>query len=103
MGKKEKIPKTKEECFSILDEMISEEQKAKIAEMQDIHILHFSLGMWIRNHWIYSQSIEAFKALMKQFVNGELSFMSPDDASSIILEAYQEHLRKKKSSRYTKE
>ena len=71
MGKEVKIPRTKEECFAILDEMLSAEEKAQIAEMEDTIDLHFSLGLWIRNNWIYPQEGEAVEAFLKMFVDEE--------------------------------
>jgi hypothetical protein len=100
MSKKQRIPKTKEECFAILDEMLSTDDKAQIAEMKDTIDLHFGLGMWIRNNWIYSQEGEAVEALLKEFVDEEDKnmplFIHPDDYSSTILDAYQEYLKAKK-------
>ena len=43
------IPKTKKECFAPLDEMLSDEDKRAITEMEDVFQLHFTLGPWIRN------------------------------------------------------
>ena len=97
---KEQIPKTKEECFVILDEMLSADDKAQIAEMEDTIELHFSLGMWIRNNWIYPQSQEEVEKLLRQFDDsGDEDmplFIHPDDYSSTILDAYQEYLKSKK-------
>ena len=49
-----KIPKTKNEAFAQLDAMLSEEEKSELA-MSDPFEYHFSLGVWIRNNWIYQQ------------------------------------------------
>ena len=99
MSKETRIPRTKEECFAILDEMLSAEEKAQIAEMEDTIDLHFGLGMWIRNNWIYQQESEAVEALLKEFVDEEDKdmplFIHPDDYSSTILDAYQEYLKAK--------
>ena len=99
MSKEVKIPRTKEECFAILDEMLSAEEKAQIAEMEDTIDLHFSLGLWIRNNWIYPQSQEEVEKLLRQFDDsGDEDmplFIHPDDYSSIILDAYQEYLKRK--------
>ena len=46
-------PKTKEECFAQLDEMLSEEDKKALMENEDLFDYHFTLGLWIRNNWIY--------------------------------------------------
>lgn len=67
MSNKVRIPRTKTECFEILDETLSQEDKQAIAQMEDTIDLHFSLGMWIRNNWIYPQSQEDVEKLLKQF------------------------------------
>ena len=99
MSKKERIPKSKEECFAILDEMLSQEDKDSIAQMEDTIDLHFGLGMWIRNNWIYPQSQENVEKLLRQFddeVDDDMPlFIHPDDYSSMILDAYQEYLKQK--------
>ncbi|MBR5656219.1 MAG: hypothetical protein IKW98_05995 [Prevotella sp.] len=91
------IPKTKEECFATLDEMLSDEDKQAIIEMDDVFKLHFTLGMWIRNNWIYKQSDEESRALIKSLgeEDEEKLFYHPDDYSTIILEAYKKHLMSK--------
>ena len=99
MSKEMNIPKTKEECFAILDKILSDEDKQSIKEMEDTIALHFGLGMWIRNNWIYPQSQEDVEKLLKQFDDsGDEDmplFIHPDDYSSMILDAYQEHLKSK--------
>ena len=99
MSKKQRIPKTKEECFEILDETLSQEDKQAIAQMEDTIELHFGLGLWIRNNWIYPQSSEDVEALLKQFddeADDDMPlFVHPDDYSSMILDAYQEYLKSK--------
>ena len=100
MSKEKRIPKTKEECFAILDEMLSQEDKDAITQMEDTIDLHFGLGMWIRNNWIYPQSNEAVEALLRQFddeADDDMPlFIHPDDYSSMILDSYQEYLKTKK-------
>jgi hypothetical protein len=100
MNKENRIPKTKDECFAILDEMLSVEDKQSIVEMEDTIDLHFGLGMWIRNNWIYPQSQEEVEKLLRQFDDsGDEDmplFIHPDDYSSTILDAYQEYLKSKK-------
>ena len=49
-----KIPETKNEAFAQLDAMLSEEEKIEMVKSDPIEY-HFSLGMWIRNNWIYQQ------------------------------------------------
>lgn len=100
MSKEKRIPKTKEECFAILDEMLSQKDKDAITQMEDTIDLHFGLGMWIRNNWIYPQSNEAVEALLRQFddeADDDMPlFIHPDDYSSMILDSYQEYLKTKK-------
>ena len=56
------IPKTKEECFALLDD------RHYLIEDEDAAVdVHFSLGMWIRNNWIYPLGEEERNNLMQQF------------------------------------
>ena len=100
MSKKDRIPKTKQECFIILDEMLSQEDKKAIVEMEDTIDLHFGLGMWIRNNWIYPQDQKEVEKLLRQFddeADDDMPlFIHPDDYSSMILDAYQEYLKQEK-------
>ena len=65
--KPDKCPKTKKECFAQLDEMLSEADKQAIIEAKDIIEFHFTLGLWIRNNWLYDHSEEELEALSKAF------------------------------------
>lgn len=86
------IPKTKEEVFDQLDGMLSESEREYFVKADPI-AYHFSLGMWIRNNWIYEQEEENVKRLAKAFrVDSE--FFEADDLSSKILESYKRHLKK---------
>ena len=87
------IPKTKKECFVLLDEMLSEEDKRAIIE-KDVIEFHFTLGLWIRNNWLYPQSQEETEELLKSFGKGSM-FCHPDDYSSIILQSYRKSLKRK--------
>ncbi|MBR6141231.1 MAG: hypothetical protein IKQ37_05665 [Bacteroidaceae bacterium] len=89
------IPKTKKECFALLDEMLSDEDKRAIVGMKDVFQLHFTLGLWIRNHWLYPQSEEEREALLKDF-GKDAMFCHPDDDSMVILETYRKYLKRKK-------
>ena len=88
------IPKTKKECFAQLNEILSEEDKQAIVETKDVDCFHFTLGLWIRNNWLYPQSREDIEALLKDF-GEEPMFCHPDDTSSIILKAYRKYLKRK--------
>ena len=89
---KTNIPKTKKECFALLDEMLSQEDKQAIIE-KDVVELHFTLGLWIRNNWLYSQSQEETEELLKSFGEDSM-FRHPDDDSEIILKAYRKYLKR---------
>ena len=57
--------------------------------------LHFTLGPWIRNHWLYPQSEEEREALLMDFGQGAM-FCHPDDDSTVILETYRKYLKRRK-------
>lgn len=88
-----RCPKTAAEAWKRLDKRLSEEDKKAIREAEDMVDFHFSLGMWIRNYWIYTGERENLESLMKEL--GEPEFLMGDMASSAILDAYQKHLKKK--------
>ena len=89
------VPKTQKECFAQLDKMLSETDKKAIVKADDIFEFHFTLGLWIRNNWLYDRSEEELESLSKAF-GVDMPFFEADDLSSEILEAYQKHLRKSK-------
>ena len=89
-------PKTKKECFAQLDEMLSEEDKKAIMEAEDTIEFHFSLGLWIRNNWLYGISEEETASICKAFGIDPI-FCQTDDMSSEIMEKYQKYLRRKYS------
>ena len=89
------VPKTQKECFAQLDKMLSETDKKAIAEAKDIIEFHFTLGLWIRNNWLYDRSEEELESLSKAF-GVDMPFFEADDLSSEILEAYQKYLRRNK-------
>lgn len=88
-----KIPQTKQEAFAQLDEMLSEKDKKGLANGEAIEF-HFSLGMWIRNNWIYEQSEEDVNRLAKVFKD-DMWFIEPDSLSEKIIESYQKYLKRK--------
>ena len=88
------VPKTQKECFAQLDKMLSETDKKAIAEAKDIIEFHFTLGLWIRNNWLYDRSEEELESLGKAF-SVDKPFFEADDLSSEILEAYKRHLKRK--------
>ena len=97
---KKKIPQTKEECFALLDEMLSEEDKNELKNSEDTVDYHFTLGMWIRNNWIYPLDNDEVESFMKMFMDESelpygIFFFHPDDYSSTIIDKYVEYLKNK--------
>ena len=101
-----KCPKTAAEAWKRLDKRLSEKDKKAIREAEDMVDFHFSLGMWIRNNWIYTGEKENLDSLMidlgEATVMGEgeehfVFYPKGDMASSAILDAYQKHLKSAKS------
>ena len=88
-----KIPQTKQEAFTQLDEMLSEKDK-NVLVIGDAIEFHFSLGMWIRNDWIYEQSEEDVNRLAKAF-RADALFIEADILSEKIIEYYQRYLKRK--------
>ena len=88
-----KIPQTKKEAFAQLDEMLSEKDKNDLIKGDAIEF-HFSLGMWIRNNWIYEQNEEDVIRLAKAF-RTEMLFFDADGLSEKIIEYYQRYLKRK--------
>ena len=88
-----KIPQTKNEAFAQLDAMLSEKEKSEWAKSDAIEY-HFSLGLWIRNNWIYEQEEKGITRLAKAF-RTEMLFFEADDLSMKIIEYYQRYLKRK--------
>jgi hypothetical protein len=81
------FPTTVDAAVRLLLNMVDETEQAKIAAMEadDLYILHFGLGMWIRNSMgFYSGNTNLITA------TGEAE---PDDASMVIIRAFHEQLR----------
>ena len=90
---KKYCPLTKEIAFARLDKRLSEVDKKTILKSRDMIEFHFTLGMWIRNTWIYGNEEERVQALAKDL--GEDLWFSADDLSSAILDGYKKYLKKK--------
>ena len=88
-----KIPHTKNEAFAQMDAMLSEKEKSELANGDAIKF-HFSLGMWLRNIWIYGQEEEDVKQLAKAF-RVDMLFFEADNLSEKIIEYYQRYLKRK--------
>ena len=87
-----KIPKTKREAYAQLDEILSEEDKNAIMN-GDPFEFHFTLGMWIRNNWIYEQEEADVKHLAALF-SKEPEFYFADELSGDIIKDYKRHLKR---------
>lgn len=91
------IPKTKAECFAVLDSMLSEEEKKEL--IGDECSGHFGIGMWIRNNWIYPHSREEVQSFIQLITNKREKSMfligNPDHFSSEIIHYYVKYLKKK--------
>ena len=87
------LPSNKKECFAQLDEMLREADKKAIVEAEDLFEFHFTLGLWIRNNWLYDRNEEELESLSKAF-SIDVPYFAADDLSSEILEAYQKHLKR---------
>ena len=99
------IPKTKEDAFAQLDAILSDEDKKMLVEAEDLFFTHFSLGLWIRNNWIYPQGDEDLRSFIKMFADDEdskygLFFIHPDSVSGDIIEKYVEYLKTKSENEH---
>ena len=88
------LPSNKKECFAQLDEMLRETDKKAIVEAEDLFEFLFTLGLWIRNNWLYERNEEELESLSKAF-GVDIPYFAADDLSSEILEAYKKHLKRK--------
>ena len=61
------LPSNKKECFAQLDEMLREADKKAVVEAEDLFEFHFTLGLWIRNNWLYERNEEELESLSKAF------------------------------------
>lgn len=84
-------PLTKEIAFARLDKRLGDEDKNAILKAKDMIEFHFTLGMWIRNTWIYGNEEGRVEALAKDL--GEEFFWDADSVSSALLDSYKKHLR----------
>lgn len=82
------FPSTVDAAVHLLLSMVEESEQIKIAAMdiEDLHALHFGLGMWIRNHMgFYAGNDLLLKA------TGEAQ---ADDASVVIIRSFRDRLRR---------
>ena len=89
------IPTNDRQAFKILDEMLPAEEIQSILSKTKEDFLadeHFGLGLWIRNNWIYGDTEGKGLFAPKE---GSPVFDHPDHQSSVFLEKYYEHLKRK--------
>lgn len=87
-GNKDEVPVTVEAAVDILMDVITAEDLAEIRNMSksDIGLLHFSLGMWIRNNF----GLWRGNYLLLEATGAK----GPDGASGVILDALLARLKK---------
>lgn len=102
---RKKYPKTQEEAFQILDQLLTDEEKRDALLIQDdeeyASTQHFQLGLWVRNNWIYSGKVDysILTGIQVEFKPGvpvleALQFrMDADGLSVKFVELYHKHLR----------
>lgn len=87
-GKKEYIPKDLDECFLVLDTVLSGDviNQIRTSEEDSLYKFHMGLGLWLRNNWgLWSNS-----RLAKWFKLQGL--FHADDMSGVILVSYHRYL-----------
>ena len=82
------IPKTLDEAFTVLDAMLSNEDRRYLQEAKDPDdaavSLHHSLGRHIRNTWgLWGDGSE-----LKRCLRQDYGILHPDDMSGFILRQY---------------
>lgn len=103
-------PSTADDAVERLVAMLSGQNKQAIRDAESIFLFHFSLGMWIRNFfglWGGNQALMNSCARRRRERETEgaadaddhefadsLALLHSDDASTVILEALQERLRR---------
>ena len=102
-----KIPTTTREAFEILDSLIDAEDKAAFLSQSKSDFVaeqHFSLGMWIRNNWIYGPGEDnkpedatlrkkCFR-MLAGLKEEDMFLGHPDEVSGRFLEKYYDHLKR---------
>lgn len=91
------IPKDFNESLTQLHKVIPDSTKRKIKSMTESDFLaqtHFSMGMWIRNYWLYNRYLFGLivtkSDLRKDLTTKGLD--SNDDMSSVILRSFHRQL-----------
>lgn len=93
-----KLPKTREEAFEILDGLLSDNERKELASCTEDGLgeYHFSLGLWIRNNWIYEHGADIMRLFDDGNDNGAFRFsMGADYDSAEIVTKYWRYLNGK--------
>lgn len=85
--KPEQMPGTIEDAISILDAIVSDEDKEYILKNGSISV-HNSLGRWIRNEWGLWGESDLKKVMLDKGIE------HPDDMSDYIIQRFIEHIKK---------
>ena len=84
------LPTSMQEACAMLKANLSDEDILLIKQGKvDTTDMHFSLGLWIRNNWIY-------KGLTPETLGLELMFPDADEFSEKILKAFIKYIKKSK-------
>lgn len=84
------LPTSMQEACTMLKANLSDEDILLIKQGKvDATDMHFTLGLWIRNNWIY-------KGLTPEALGLRLMFVDADDFSEHILKAFIKHIKKSK-------
>ncbi len=83
------IPGTLEECYQQLDQLLSDEDKSDLKKTSNVIQYHRTLGMWIRNEWIYPGPDRVAKIFLDKDIR------HPDDISHYIMLGYHFYLNGK--------
>lgn len=81
--KKNGLPQNREEGFRILAELEKELKEEANQEGESFLDKHSTMGLWIRNNWIYGQGDKVLKLF-----DIDSCFVLGDFASSAILDEY---------------
>lgn len=85
-------PRDFQECLFILDSILEPAEKEAIKQMPESEVaykLHFNVGHWIRNSWIYDDA-SPFKHFITKY-----DFMDIDAVSGLIITIYHRHVHRK--------
>jgi hypothetical protein len=85
-----KAPNNVSYCIQLLNELLSEEEKTEIMQMEEMDFIinsHFGLGLWIRNNWLHGYNSDLPGYFKEKGITHE------DDMSSEILKEFYKSLQ----------